>query len=81
MEKIIDLSRSIHDICSHYPDVAEIMQELGFTDITKPGMLNTAGRFMTLPKGAAMKGISLDKIKEAFEKYGYKLQDKQGGAK
>ncbi len=51
------------------------MQELGFTDITKPGMLNTAGRFMTLPKGAAMKGISLDAIKAAFEKSGFTVRD------
>jgi hypothetical protein len=51
------------------------MQELGFTDITKPGMLNTAGRFMTLPKGAAMKGIGLDVIKTAFEKNGFTVHE------
>lgn len=75
MGKTIDLRKSIHDICNEYPDVKEIMQELGFSDITKPGMLNTAGRFMTIPKGASMKGISLDKLKEAFEKNGYQLQE------
>ena len=75
MEKTIDLKKSIHDICSEYPDVKEIMQELGFSDITKPGMLNTAGRFMTIPKGASMKGISLDRLKEEFEKNGYRLEE------
>ena len=74
MEKTIDLSRSIHDICTEYPDAVEIMRALGFQDITKPGMLNTAGRFMTIQKGAAMKSISLDKIKEAFEEKGFKVQ-------
>lgn len=76
VEKVIDLSRSIHDICSQYPEVKEMMTALGFQDITKPGMLNTAGRFMTIPKGAAMKGISLEKIKEAFEKNGFQLHEK-----
>lgn len=75
MEKTIDFKKSIHDICSEYPDVKEIMQALGFSDITKPGMLNTAGRFMTITKGAAMKGIGLDKIKEAFEKKGFRIQE------
>lgn len=75
MEKLIDLSRSIHDICSDYPDVVEIMKALGFEDITKPGMLNTAGRFMTIPKGASMKGVSLEKIKETFENNGFRLQE------
>ncbi len=70
MEKIIDLSKSVYHLVQEYPEVKEIMQELGFTDIAKPGMLNTAGRFMTLPKGAAMKGIPLDAVKDAFEKKG-----------
>ncbi|NLT14462.1 MAG: DUF1858 domain-containing protein [Clostridiales bacterium] len=78
MVKTIDLSRPIHDICIEYPEVAGIMRELGFRDITKPGMLNTAGRFMTIPKGAAMKGISLDIIKEAFKKEGFELQERRG---
>jgi hypothetical protein len=30
------------------------MNELGFESIGNPAMLNTAGRFMTIPKGAAM---------------------------
>ena len=30
-----------------------ILSDMGFTDITKPGMLNTVGRFMTLDKGAS----------------------------
>lgn len=75
MEKTIDLSKSVYSLVQDYPEIKEIMQELGFTDITKPGMLNTAGRFMTLPKGAAMKGIPLDTIKDAFIKKGFKVQD------
>ncbi len=73
--KLIDLSKSIHELCIENPEVKDVMRELGFADITKPGMLSTAGRFMTLPKGAAMKGISLDKIKEAFESKGFTLQE------
>jgi hypothetical protein len=47
------------------------MNELGFSDITKPGMLNTAGRFMTIRKGALLKKISLEQIAGAFEKHGF----------
>jgi hypothetical protein len=49
------------------------MKELGFHDIANPVMLRTAGRFMTLPKGARMKGISMEKIREAFEAKGYQI--------
>jgi len=73
MDNIIDLSKSVFEICREYPEVIEIMKELGFKDIANPAMLNTAGRFMTIPKGAAMKNIDLDKIKQIFINNGYKI--------
>jgi hypothetical protein len=75
MGKVIDLSKSVFEICKEYPDVVVIMKDLGFDSITNPGMLQTAGRFMTIPKGAAMKGIPMEKIKEAFAAKGYELKE------
>ncbi len=63
MTKTVDFSKSVHDLCAADPDIINILAELGFTDILKPGMLNTAGRFMTIPKGAAMKKIDFEKIR------------------
>ncbi|HHV60809.1 MAG TPA: DUF1858 domain-containing protein [Clostridiaceae bacterium] len=75
MGKVIDLSKSVYEICNEHPDVAAIMKDLGFESITNPGMLKTAGRFMTIPKGAAMKNIPMEKIKEAFALKGYDLKE------
>jgi hypothetical protein len=50
------------------------MKKLGFESITEPGMLNTAGRFMTISKGAAMKKIPMDLIIEEFSKNGFKIE-------
>ncbi|HEX3048004.1 MAG TPA: DUF1858 domain-containing protein [Bacillota bacterium] len=75
MEKLIDLSKTVFEIAQENPETVDIMKELGFTDIIKPGMLNTAGRFMTIPKGAAMKGIGLDKIEDTFRAYGYQIKE------
>jgi len=73
-EKIIYLNQSVYDICSGNPEVIPVLAELGFRDITKPGMLSRAGRFMTLPKGAAMKKISMDKIIEELSNKGYDVK-------
>lgn len=73
MVKTINLSKSLYEICKENPEVVEIMKELGFEAISSPGMLNTAGRIMTIPKGAAMKNIPMEKITEAFSKKGYEL--------
>ena len=45
-------------------EIISIMVEIGFENITKPGVLQTVGRVMTLPKGCRMKGISLDTVKK-----------------
>jgi len=73
MSKKINLSKSVYEICTENPEVIEIMKNLGFESITNPGMLKTAGRFMTIPKGAAMKNIRMDRIKEEFAKKGYEI--------
>jgi hypothetical protein len=71
MSKELDLKKTIYELCKDNAEIMEIMKELGFDAIASPGMLNTAGRFMTIPKGAAMKGIPMDKINEAFANRGY----------
>jgi hypothetical protein len=75
MDKIIDLKKSVYDLCKESSEVMEILKELGFDQITTPGMLNTAGRFMTIPKGAVMKGVDLGRIKREFENRGFSIKE------
>jgi signal recognition particle subunit SEC65 len=75
MPKEIDLNKTIYELSRENPEIVNIMKELGFESIANEGMLNTAGRFMTIPKGAAMKSISLEKIKQVFESKGYTVKD------
>ncbi|MNP70181.1 hypothetical protein D3C76_1663790 [compost metagenome] len=49
------------------------MVELGFKDIAKPGMLQTAGRFMTLSKGIKLKKMDLEHVKQTFERHGFEI--------
>lgn len=72
--KELDLNKTVYELCSEDPKIAEILFGLGFKDITQPGMLNTAGRFMTIRKGAAMKKIDIDKIRQVFLDKGYKVE-------
>ncbi|MGM0239367.1 DUF1858 domain-containing protein [Enterococcus sp. AZ103] len=67
----IDLSRTLFDIVKDFPEVQTIMAANGFKEIAKPGMLQTAGRYMTIPKGAKMKKIPLAEIVTKFEEAGF----------
>lgn len=69
----IDFSKSLYELVSQYPEMKEIMLGIGFNEITKPGMLQTAGRYMTIPKGAKMKKIPLETIIQAFEEAGFQI--------
>ena len=74
MEKKLDLSKSVYDLVTEYPEVTEIMKSLGFSEITNKVMLNSVGKIMTIPKGAKMKGVSMIDIVSAFMKTGFTLE-------
>lgn len=71
MDKVLDLNKNIYTLCKEYPEVKDIMASLGFSEITKPAALNTMGKIMTIPKGAVVRGIPLEKIIEAFRDAGF----------
>ena len=70
-EKIIDIKDSVYQIC--VIQIMNILSDMGFTDITKPGMLNTVGRFMTLDKGARLKKLNLDELIDKLNNHGFQI--------
>ncbi len=73
MTKAFDLSKTIYDLCSMDPEIVGIMREAGFSEIANPLMLKTAGRVMTIPKGAAMRKIDLEEVLRVFRSHGYEI--------
>jgi hypothetical protein len=73
MEKEINLKKSVYELVKTYPELKTILVELGFKDIVLPGMLETAGRIMTIEKGAKMKQFDIKDIIKKLEEKGYKV--------
>jgi len=73
MEKVLKLEETILELVSRHPEALDIMVELGFRDIAKPGMLQTAGRFMTLSKGIKLKKMDINTVKLTFQRYGFQV--------
>ena len=71
--KPLDLNRSVHDLVKEYPELQQIMYNLGFTEINKKAMLNSIGKIMTIPKGAKMKGISMLDVVSTLTSKGFQL--------
>lgn len=73
--KLIDLSKTVYDLCNENPELLQALDEIGFHDIIKPGMLPTVGRFMTLKKGSAAKKIDMQFIKDELIRRGYEIKE------
>lgn len=72
-EKQLKLSKSVYELCNEYPELPNLLATIGFKDITKPGMLSTMGRFMTIPKGAVAKKIDLNFIIQTLQENGFEV--------
>ena len=75
MNKILDLDKSVASLVKEYPEVADIMVDLGFTEIKNPAMLASVGRIMNLKKGSQMKKIPMEEIVRAFREKGFEVTD------
>ena len=73
--RVISLKKSVFELCTQYPELTTTLERIGFKDIAKPGMLLTAGRIMTLEKGAALKKIDLLEIVKQLNQDGYTVEE------
>lgn len=73
MAKKIDLNRTVFELTEEYPELIEIMANLGFTEITKKPMLHSVGKLMTIPKGAKIKNIPMMDVISALMENGFEI--------
>ena len=73
MTKQLDLNRSVFELAQEYPELIDIMAKLGFSEIAKKPVLHSVGKIMTIPKGARMKGIPMEKILDAFKAHDFEV--------
>lgn len=71
--KTIDLNRSVYELATEYPELIDIMAGLGFGEITKKAVLHSLGKITTIPKGAHMKQIPMEKIVMTLIENGFTL--------
>lgn len=73
MAKELDLNKPVADLVAQFPELAQAMAEIGFTEITNPIALNLMGRVVTIPQGAAIKGFDLADVIHQLEVKGFTI--------
>jgi len=76
-EKILDMSKTVFELANEYPEIKDILKNLGFESITNPVLLKTAGKVMTVPKAAKMKNIEFSAILDRFRENGFTVINAQ----
>lgn len=70
--KTVDFNDSLANIIKQYPELLDILYDFGFTQIKAPGMLQTAGKFMTLKMGCELRKIDVNDLIMHLNSLGYK---------
>jgi hypothetical protein len=72
--KTIDLDKTVYELCTDHPGLEDALSALGFAHIKNPIMRNTAGRVMTLAKGARMLNVDFGVVVAGLAAQGYDIQ-------
>jgi len=75
MMKEINLDQTLSSIVSQYPELIDLLYDFGFTQIKVPGMLQTAGRFMTLRNGCELRKIDVNLLSIKLKQNGYVIKE------
>lgn len=71
--KEIDLRKSVYELTEAYPELIEILKEMGFLGVANPIVRKTLGRMTTIPAGCEKQGKDLNEVLRKLETQGFKI--------
>lgn len=71
--KEIDLKKSVFELTEMYPELIDVLKELGFLGIVRPVVRTTLGRVTTIIQGCEKQGKDLNEVVKQLEQAGFKV--------
>lgn len=72
--KEIDLNKNVYDLTEQYPELIEILKEMGFLGLANPIMRATMGKVTSIPQGCKKMGMDLDEVKRVLKEKGFEIK-------
>ena len=72
--KQIDLNKNVYDLTEQYPELIEILKEMGFLGLANPVMRKTMGKVTSIPQGCKKMGMDLDEVKKVLKEKGFEIK-------
>jgi uncharacterized protein len=73
-EKIADLNKTLYDLTTEYPELIEVLFDLGFMGVKNPVMRETHGKQMTVKTGCGHLGLDLEQVEATLKAKGYTVK-------
>ncbi len=74
MLKIIDLKKTVYELTETYPELIEILKEMGFLGVTNPIARKTLGKVTTIPQGCKKQGKNLNEVIMKLKELGFEVK-------
>ena len=76
-KKLINTNKNIYELCKEYPEIKNILSDLGFEAINNPIMFNTMAKLTTIDKASKIKNIDMNNIIKKFEENGFAFENNE----
>ena len=76
-KKLINTNKNIYELCKEYPEIKNILSDLGFEAINNPIMFNTMAKITTIDKASKIKNIDMNNIIKKFEENGFAFENNE----
>ncbi len=74
MLKHIDLKKNVYELTETYPELIEILKEMGFLGVANPIARKILGKVTTIPQGCKKQGKDLNEVIKKLEELGFKVK-------
>lgn len=75
--KEIATDMTVFEMIDTYPETKELLINLGLDGVENPLMLRTAGKKMTIQKGAKLKKIPWENVEILFSEHGFIFKEER----
>ena len=69
--KEIDVNKTLYELTVQYPELIDILGDLGFMGVKNPIVRKTLGKKTSLREGCKKQGKNLDEVKAKLEEKGF----------
>lgn len=76
-KKLINTNKNIYELCKEYPEIKNILSDLGFEAINNPVMFNIMAKLTTIDKASKIKNIDIKNIIKKFEENGFAFENNE----